>query len=168
MPMWVSAHRRIPIGGRTSKPATVANIGGFFLSIPKNVEQNETRDFSLFYLNFTFGSREKNFAIGGAVIPTGLGQGAHPQAITLHGMTRLGRRSCLVTENYLIHDRGKWIPVSMSGWRGWRKQTAFDIGVMLTRIPAGSRASNTSLWLPIPWLAVHKTLRYDIFNHGGE
>lgn len=168
MPVWVSGHRRIPIGGSSDHPFTIANIGGFFLSIPKQEEQNESRDFSMFYLNFSFGNREKNFALGGAIVPTGLGQGRYPQAITLHGMTRLGRRSCLVTENYLLHDSGRWMPCSMSGWRGWGKRTAFDIAVMVTRIPAGLRANNKALWLPIPWLAVHRTLSYDFLNRGDD
>jgi hypothetical protein len=168
MPIWVSAHKRIPIGVTARNPASIANLGGFFLTLPKGSEGETGRDFSLFYLNFTFGSREKNFAIGGAIAPTGFGDGIHPQAFTLHGMTRLGRRSCLVTENYIVHDRGAWIPCSMTGWRGWRGRTALDVALLITRVPAGSSASNKRLWLPIPWLAVHKTLRFDIFNRGDD
>lgn len=164
MPIWVSSHRRMPIGGNPKRPAAIANVGGFFLSIPQNEEQGEAVDLSLFYFNFTFGNRERNLAIGGAVIPTGFGKGAHPQAITLHGMTRLKRRSCLITENYVVHDRGRWIPVSISGWRLWRKDSAFDLAFVLTRIPGENRASNQSQWLPLPWLAFHRTLRHGWFD----
>lgn len=168
MPIWLSAHRRIPIGGSKERPATIANLGAFFLSLPNGSEGSDNQDFSLFYLNFTLGSREKNVAIGGAIAPTGFGQGIHPQAFTLHGLTRLGRRSCLLTENYMVHDRGDWIPCSMSGWRGWNKRTAFDVAFLLTRVPAGSSLSGKRVWLPIPWLAVHHNLRYDIINPGSD
>lgn len=168
MPIWVSAHARFPMGGTKRNPASIANLGGFFLSLPKGSESQNSQDFSLFYLNFTFGSREKNFAIGAAIAPTGFGEGIHPKAFTLHGITRLGRRSCLVTENYILYDRGDWIPCTMSGWRGWKGRTAFDLACMVTRIPAGLSESNKSFWIPIPWLALHHTLRFDPFNRGEE
>lgn len=166
MPVWVSAHRRIPFGGSPKRPAAVANIGGFFMSVPRTEEQPEDRDLSLFYSNFSFGTREKNFAIGGGFVPSGFGKGVYPQAISLHGLTRLGPRSCLVTENYFIHDRGVWMPCSMSGWRFWRKDMALDLSVLVMRFPSVWRTENKALWIPIPWLAFHKTLRYDIFNRG--
>jgi hypothetical protein len=159
MPMWVSAHRRVPLGGRAGHPAAVANVGGFFLNLPKGGAAGDVQDFSLFYANCTFGSREKNFALGAAIAPTGFGQNIRPQAITLHGLARLGRRSCLLTENYLIHDRGVWIPCSMAGWRSWRRQMAFDVALFVARVPAGSSVSARRFWLPIPWLAVHRMLR---------
>ena len=168
MPVWVSAHGRFPIGGRLNHPKTIVNLGGFFLSLPNVKASENNHDFSLFYLNFTFGSREKNIAIGAAIAPTGFGDGIHPQAITVHGMTRLGRRSCLLTENYMVHDRGTWIPCSMNGWRFWRGRTALDVAVLLTRVPAESSVSRKRLWLPIPWLAVHHTLRFDIFKREAE
>lgn len=168
MPIWVSGQARFPIGGTKRQPAAVANIGGFFLTLPNSDEATNNSDFSFFYGNFTFGSREKNFAIGAGIAPTGFGDGIHPSAITLHGLTRLGRRSCLVTENYMIHDRGTWIPCSMTGWRGWRGRTAFDLAVMLVRIPAGSSASQKRLWLPLPWLALHRNLNFDIFRRGDD
>jgi len=62
MPVWVSAQRRFPIGARQKTPTIIANIGGFFLSLPRNQEVSEDRDFSLFYSNVCFGSKEKNFA----------------------------------------------------------------------------------------------------------
>lgn len=164
MPIWVSTHRRIPMGGTPKRPATVANLGGFFLSIPQNDELEDERDLSLFYFNFTFGNRERNLAIGAALIPTGFGKGVHPQAITLHGITRLKRRSCLITENYLVHNRGEWIPVSISGWRFWKKDTAFDLAFFLTKIPGSARTSRQSQWVPIPWLAFHRTLRHAWFE----
>lgn len=164
MPVWVSAHRRIPIGRSIKNPSTVANMGGFFLSIPGNKGERSTRDFSLFYLNFTFGNPDNNISIGGAFLPTGLASNSHAEALALHGMVRLGPRSCLLTENYVIHDRGNWVPISMSGWRGWRKQSALDIGFMLSKIPSDYSSSNQARWLALPWLAFHKTLRYDIFS----
>lgn len=168
MPVWVSAHRRIPLGGQPEHPFATANIGGFFLSIPKQADEREGRDLSLFYTNVNFGNREKNFAIGAAVVPTGLRQGGLTHAFTLHGITRLGPRSCLITENYLIHDQGAWLPCSMSGWRGWRKRTALDVSLLLARIPASWRSSNQSSWLPIPWISIHRTLAYDFFNRTGD
>lgn len=161
MPIWVSGQLRMPIGGSRRQPSVVANLGGFFLSLPKGSEDGNSQDFSLFYLNCSFGGREKNLAVGAAFAPTGFGRGIHPQALTLHGLTRLGRRSCLITENYIIYDRGEWIPCTMSGWRKWNRQTAFDVALLLARVPAGSSISARATWLPIPWLALHHTLRFD-------
>lgn len=164
LPVWVSSHRRFPIGGTPKRPSTIANLGGFFLSIPQNNDSGESTDLSMFYFNFTKGNRERNLAIGGAFFPTGFGKGIRPQAITLHGMTRLKRRSSLITENYIIHDRGAWTPVSISGWRFWKKDTAFDLALILTRLPGAYTGNQRPQWLPIPWLAFHRTLRYDWFG----
>jgi hypothetical protein len=164
MPVWVSAHKRMPVGGTRRQPAFTVNAGGFFLSLPNGATSENDQDLSLFYLNTTFGSREKNFAIGGAIVPTGFGDGIYPQAITLHGLTRLGRRSCLITENYFIHDRGQWIPCSMTGWRRWKRRTAFDAAVLVVRVPGEAEAGRKRIWAAIPWLSVHHILRHDILS----
>lgn len=168
MPIWVSAHRRIPIGARGENPGTIANVGGFFLSIPGGETEKQGRDVCILYTNFNFGNREKNFALGAAVLPTGLGSKYMPQAITLHGMTRLGPRSCLITENYLIHDQNRWITCSLSGYRFWRKRTAFDISLLLVRFPEVALDARPIRWLPLPWIAFHHTLKFDLFQNNEE
>lgn len=164
MPVWLSGHHRIKLGGNAKRPFTTLNTGAFFLSLPKEESQQTTEDLSVCYFNFSFGSKEKNFAIGAAYMPTGFGEDVNYQALTLHGITRLGRKSCLITENYVLYSKNGWTPVSISGLRLWKKRSAFDLSVMAMRISANQRPSNKSLWLAIPWLSFHQTLRRDPIN----
>lgn len=168
MPVWVSAHRRFPIGGNALRPAAVFNVGGFFLSLPNNRAEGGDQDFSLFYANLTFGNREHNIAIGAAIAPTGFGKNVYPKAFTLHGLTRLGQHSCLVTENYILYDEGDWIPCSLTGWRRWWNRTSLDLALFVTGIPSNLSVKQGRQWLPLPWIAVHHTFRFDLFSHGDE
>ncbi len=158
MPVWVFAHRRFPIGGDARHPATILNIGGWFLNLPKSEDAARGTDFSMLYANSTFGTAHKNIAIGVAVVPSGLKNTFIPRAhaLTLHGMVRLHKRSCLLTENYIIRSRNVWMPCLMGGWRGWKKRTSFDIAILLLGLPPEAGTSNQRQWVPIPWLAVHQ------------
>ncbi len=164
MPMWMYGHRRFQIGGTTSKPFTTLNTGAFMMSIPHSEVRRGTYDVAAAYFNFNFGTREKNFAIGAAYLPRSFEDGHHFRVITLHGMTRLGRRSCLITENYLVSTKGSWVPASISGFRIWKKRSAFDFSILSMRIPASLRTVDKARWLAIPWLSFHQTLRRDPIN----
>ncbi len=158
MPVWVFAHKRIPVIKKQNGFKSVLNIGGFFLSIPQTSGDvdSDNIDHSIFYANASFGRPDKNFAIGGFVAPTGFDDRAIPRGVSLHGMVRLGKRSCLVTENYIIQDgKGVWIPFSMGGWRFWKRRLALDTMIFLTPIPERSSHLNRSFFLPIPWISVH-------------
>ncbi len=157
MPVWLFGHKRVPLWSRNSKPFSVLNMGGFFASIPrpKGRESEDTNDLSFFYLNTTFGSPEKNFALGGFAAPTGFGKGVYPSGFSLHGLTRLGKYSCLVTENYVIRTSGHWVPFSMSGGRFWKRRLALDCMFALTKIPGSASDSGQSRFLILPWVAVH-------------
>lgn len=157
MPVWLFGHKRIPLGSKANRPFSILNMGGFFVSLPKpkDRESEDTNDLSFFYLNTTFGAPEKNFALGGFAAPTGFGKGVCPGGISLHGLTRLGKRTCLVTENYVIRTSSHWVPFSMSGCRFWKRRLALDCMLALTKIPAGASHSGQSRFLPIPWVAVH-------------
>lgn len=157
MPMWVFGHKRIPLGGRKQSPRSVLNLGGFFVSVPETNDRGSigTNDVSFFYANSTFGTPEKNFAIGGFAAPTGFGQGKCPWGVSLHGLVRLGRKSCLVTENYAIYNQGKWRPLSVSGWRFWKRRLALDCMLGITKVPWDDNQEIRSFFVPIPWVAVH-------------
>jgi hypothetical protein len=79
-----------------------------------------------------------------------------PPVITMHGMARIGRRSCLITENYVLLQNERWSAVSMNGVRYWKKRLALDIGMVLAPItepgwPTGIERN----WYAIPWISVH-------------
>ena len=157
MPVWLFGHKRVPLWGRANRSFGVLNMGGFFVSIPrpKGQESEDTNDLSFFYLNTTVGTPEKNLALGGFAAPTGFGKGKYPSGFSLHGLTRLGKRTCLVTENYVVRTSSHWAPFSMSGCRFWKRRLALDCMFVLTKIPASLSGSGQSRFLFLPWVGVH-------------
>ncbi len=78
-----------------------------------------------------------------------------PPVVTLHGMARIGRRSCLITENYVLLQNERWSALSMNGVRYWKKRLALDIGIGFGPIATSGEAGYERKWHALPWISVH-------------
>ncbi len=102
----------------------------------------------------TFGTRNKNWSIGlGQVVRSTDSQPGRPFMLLLHGSVRLRKRSCLVTENYVIATQDGLVPLSILAYRRWNGRAGWDIGWGTVRVPSTSIASTDLSLIPFPWFS---------------
>lgn len=108
--------------------------------------------FGIAYGASTFGSRESNLTLG-----AGWGFSAYDSSwdwsdritLMLSGMTRVGKKTYLITENYYLSvGEGESIGIIMLGGRSVQKRLAVDYGLVL---PVGTDLGE---FLAIPWLSI--------------
>lgn len=108
--------------------------------------------FGIAYGASTFGNRESNLTLG-----AGWGFSAYDSdwnwsdrvTLMLSGMTRVGKKTYLITENYYLSvGEGESIGIIMLGGRSVQKRLAVDYGLVL---PLGTDLGE---FLAIPWLSI--------------
>jgi hypothetical protein len=108
--------------------------------------------FGIAYGASTFGTRESNLTLG-----AGWGFSAYDSnwdwsdrvTLMLSGMTRVGKKTYLITENYYLSvGEGESIGIIMLGGRSVQKRLAVDYGLVL---PLGTDLGE---FLAIPWLSI--------------
>ena len=108
--------------------------------------------FGIAYGASTFGNRESNLTLG-----AGWGFSAYDSdwdwsdrvTLMLSGMTRVGKKTYLITENYYLSvGEGESIGIIMLGGRSVQKRLAVDYGLVL---PVGTDLGE---FLAIPWLSI--------------
>ena len=108
----------------------------------------EGLSFGIGYGDFSVGNRDNNLTIGfGWAFADS--QWADSPTLTLSGMTRVGRKTYLLTENYYIgFSEGSAIGILSAGGRSVQKRLAVDYGLI---IPIGA---DLGTFLAIPWLGI--------------
>jgi len=108
--------------------------------------------FGIAYGASTFGNREKNLTLG-----AGWGFSAYDSdwdwsdriTLMLSGMTRVGKKTYLITENYYLSvGEGESMGIIMLGGRSVQKRLAVDYGLVL---PVGTDLGE---FIAIPWLSI--------------
>ena len=104
--------------------------------------------FGIGYGALSFGNRDNNLTLG-AGWAFADGQWASSPTLTLGGMTRVGRKTYLITENYYIGiSSDSSLGIISLGGRSVQKRLAVDYGLVL---PVGA---DLGTFLAIPWLGI--------------
>ena len=103
--------------------------------------------FGIGYGAFTVGGRDKNLTLGAGWAFSG-GQWADAPTLMLSGMTRVSKKTYLITENYLIGLSGYTIGIISAGGRSVQKRLAVDYGLVF---PLGA---GMDTFVAIPWLGI--------------
>lgn len=108
----------------------------------------EGASFGIAYGDFSIGNRDNNLTIG-AGWAFADSEWANKPTLTLSGMTRVGRKTYLLTENYYIgFSEGSSFGILSAGGRSVQKRLAVDYGLI---IPIGA---DLGTFLAIPWLGI--------------
>lgn len=145
IPIWLNVAKR----WETPNPKINTWVGGVFVTLP---DQN---DGWVFHSGITFGSKEKNVSIG--VFAGSMDKDSKPfKGMMMNGQVRLGQRSWLICENYILPLQRGPTPVCLWGYRKRRGQWAFEWGVGWTRITRYNAETpyNSSQYIPFPWVSV--------------
>ncbi len=104
--------------------------------------------FGITYATITFGNRDNNLTLGGGWAFAD-SEWANSPTLTLSGMTRVGRKTYLVTENYYIGlSEDSSLGIISVGGRSVQKKLAVDYGLFF---PVGA---DIGAFLAIPWLGI--------------
>ena len=138
-PVWITPKVAIPIV-KDKINASAGMILGHILG--------EGVSFGIAYGDFSLGNRDNNLTIGGGWAFSD-SQWADNPTLTLSGMTRVGRKTYLLTENYYIgFSEGSSFGILSAGGRSVQKRLAVDYGLI---IPIGADLGS---FLAIPWLGI--------------
>ncbi|MEA3460382.1 MAG: hypothetical protein U9R49_00795 [Bacteroidota bacterium] len=108
----------------------------------------EELGFGIGYGALSFGNRDNNLTLG-AGWAFANGEWANAPTLTLSGMTRVGRKTYLITENYYIGiSEGSSLGIISAGGRSVQKRLAIDYGLVL---PVGADIGS---FVAIPWLGI--------------
>ena len=104
--------------------------------------------FGITYATITFGNRDNNLTLGGGWAFADSEWASSP-TLTLSGMTRVGRKTYLVTENYYIGlSEDSSLGIISLGGRSVQKKLAVDYGLFF---PVGA---DIGAFVAIPWLGI--------------
>jgi hypothetical protein len=103
--------------------------------------------FGLGYGALTVGNRDSNLTLGAGWAYAD-SDWADAPTLTLSGMTRVGKKTYLLTENYLISTEGYSIGIISAGGRSVQKRLAIDYGLVF---PIGADIGS---FVAIPWLGI--------------
>ena len=138
-PVWITPKVAIPIV-KDKINLSAGMILGHILG--------EGVNFGIGYGAFSVGNRDNNLTLG-AGWAFADGDWANSPTITLSGMTRVGRKTYLLTENYYIGISGdSSIGILSMGGRSVQKRLAVDYGLI---IPIGAEIGT---FIAVPWLGI--------------
>ena len=103
--------------------------------------------FGIGYGALTVGSRESNLTLGAGWAYAD-SDWADAPTLTLSGMTRVGKKTYLLTENYYIGTGDSSFGVLSAGGRSVQKRLAIDYGLVF---PIGADIGS---FVAIPWLGI--------------
>jgi hypothetical protein len=161
-PLWWMVQNRYP---KYARRGPVLNWG--FMGLAYRESASSAGAVALPYTSISFGNKNHNLCLGGALgAQVGKSDPApeasssirrSPWVWTVHGMVRLGLRSCLLTENYIAMRRNEAGALSMSGVRFWGRRWAVDLGVLVAPVSAALLGTDTATrqWGVLPWVALH-------------
>jgi hypothetical protein len=104
--------------------------------------------FGITYAAITFGNRDNNLTLGGGWAFADSEWANYP-TLTLSGMTRVGRKTYLLTENYYIGlSEDSSLGIISLGGRSVQRKLAVDYGLFF---PVGA---DIGAFIAIPWLGI--------------
>jgi hypothetical protein len=108
----------------------------------------EEFSFGITYGTLTFGNRDNNLTLGAGWAFSDA-EWANSPTLTLSGMTRVGRKAYLITENYYIGlSEDSSLGIISLGGRSVQKKLAVDYGLVF---PVGADIGS---FVAIPWLGI--------------
>jgi hypothetical protein len=137
-PFWITPKLAIPIV-KDKINMSAGMILGYLLG--------EDFGFGIGYGAVTVGNRDRNLTLGAGWAYAD-SQWAESPTLTLSGMTRVGRKTYLLTENYYIGTGDSAFGVVSLGGRSVQKRLAIDYGLVF---PVGA---DFGTFLAIPWLGI--------------
>ena len=139
-PFWITPKFSIPV----KKDRFNLGAGALLGTI---IGEDGEGGFGIVYGTSTFGSRDKNLSLGLGYGYAG-GEWANAPIINLSGMTRVGRRGYVLTENYLINLDGDLGMLMSIGGRSILGKIGLDYGGI---VPI---ALGTETFIAFPWLGL--------------
>jgi hypothetical protein len=138
-PVWITPKIAIPVVKDKINLSAGMILGHIF---------GEGISFGIGYGAFSLGNRDHNLTIG-AGWAFADSEWADTPTLTLSGMTRVGRKTYLLTENYFIGiAEDASLGVISAGGRSVQKRLAIDYGLIL---PVGA---SLETFIAIPWLGI--------------
>lgn len=137
-PFWITPKVAIPIV-REKINLSAGMILGYLLG--------EDFGFGIGYGAISIGSRDSNLTLGAGWAYADA-QWADFPTLTLSGMTRVGKKTYLITENYYIGTGNSSIGIISAGGRSVQKKLAIDYGLVF---PVGVESGT---FIAIPWLGI--------------
>jgi hypothetical protein len=137
-PVWITPKVAIPIVKDKFNMSAGMILGHIF---------GEGVSFGIGYGDFTLGTKDKNLTFGAGWAFAG-GEWADSPTLTLSGMTRVGRKTYLLTENYYIGIEGSSLGILSAGGRSVQKRLAIDYGLIFPL------SSDLGTFIAIPWLGI--------------
>ena len=137
-PAWITPKVAIPLA-KDKINLSAGMILGYLLG--------EDFGFGIGYGALTVGNRDANLTLGAGWAYADSQWAEHP-TLTLSGMTRVGKQTYLLTENYLIGAGGSSFGLISAGGRSVQKKLAIDYGLVF---PIGADIGS---FIAIPWLGI--------------
>lgn len=137
-PFWITPKLAFPIV-KDKINLSAGMILGYLLG--------EDFGFGIGYGAVTVGNRDRNLTLGAGWAYADA-RWAESPTLTLSGITRVGRKTYLLTENYYIGTGDSSFGVVSFGGRSVQKKLAIDYGLVL---PVGA---NFGTFIAIPWLGI--------------
>jgi len=139
-PVFITPKATLPL----VKDKLNVGLGGLFALV-----LGEGLSFGLPYGTLSIGGRDHNLAIGAGWGFSNDGGWAERPTVMLSGMTRVGEKGYLLTENYYLgFEGGNSIGIISFGGRSVQKRLAIDYGLVL---PVGADIGS---FIAIPWLGI--------------
>jgi len=132
-PIWIAPKFSIPL----KKDFLNFGVGGLFGTV-----LGDGSSFGIGYGTFTLGNRDHNLSVslGWGMIE---GEWSSSPVITVSGMTRVSKKTYLLTENYFLPDN---ITLLSFGGRSFAGKVGIDYGLFFPL--------NTGLFIGIPWFGL--------------
>ena len=139
-PVWVIPKFSIPI--KKDK----INMGVGILAA--KIAGEDAQSFGFAFSSVTFGSRDKNISLGIGYGYAGSSWAKLP-TFSVSGKTRLGKRTYLMSENYIISSsEDDRVILSMLGFKSLIRKVSIDYGLVVPIY------SGMEQWFAIPWLGL--------------
>ena len=137
-PFWITPKLAIPIV-KDKINLSAGMILGYLLG--------EDFGFGIGYGAVTVGGRDRNLTLGAGWAYAD-SRWAESPTLTLSGMTRVGKKTYLLTENYYIGTGNSSLGLISLGGRSVQKRLAVDYGLVF---PVGA---DIGTFIAIPWLGI--------------
>lgn len=102
-------------------------MGVFYVNAPRIFSDEERAGAGISYVMGTYGDRNRNLTLGGGLAFAGTSFSSEP-IFTVCGLSRISRRTALVTENWLLGNNGSLNAFYSYGFRFFGEKIAVDLG----------------------------------------
>lgn len=142
IPFWITPKISIPI----KEDKLNASAGALYFNAVGTDAGDLDGGVGLLYGTFTIGPKDKNLTLGLGYGYDGSGLAKSP-AISISGMTRVGRKAYLMSENYILPIEGEVVGILSVGGRHVGRRLAIDYGLF-------APISSDGIPGAFPWLGI--------------